>query len=217
MKTEIHIRALAPTHGFIAALALVAFLIAGTAYADVLTRQLEEGNSGADVTLLQTFLAKDPTIYPQGLVTGYFGSLTKSAVSNFQSKNGIATVGRVGPITLAALNLKMAGVSGADVDAPKITNINVIPGTNAASIHWNTNEPAAGIVYYSTTWPSMTDTVRDATVGGTESTTSTSLQALQDVNIAGLQTNTTYYYVIYARDASGNVQITWPTTFRTAN
>jgi len=70
------------------------FGLAFTANAATLTRQLELGMRGDDVSSLQTFLAQDVTIYPQGLVTGYFGSLTKSAVSNFQARNGISTVGR---------------------------------------------------------------------------------------------------------------------------
>ncbi len=183
----------------------------------MLTRQLEEGNSGADVSSLQTFLAQDPTIYPQGLVTGYFGSLTKSAVSNFQSRNGIATVGRVGPVTLIAINAKMNGSSGSDVYAPKIMGVTQVPGTNTASIQWSTSEAAAGMVYYSTTWPSMTDTLTDVTIGGSVASTDTLLRMSQSVSLSGLQPNTMYYYVIYTRDGSGNVQITWPSTFRTTN
>ncbi|MCL9971914.1 MAG: peptidoglycan-binding protein, partial [Candidatus Pacebacteria bacterium] len=52
-------------------------------FAATLERQLEVGMTGTDVSALQTYLAADPTLYPQGLVTGYYGFLTKSAVSNF--------------------------------------------------------------------------------------------------------------------------------------
>ena len=41
------------------------------ASADALYRQLSIGMSGSDVSSLQTFLATDSTIYPQGLVTGH--------------------------------------------------------------------------------------------------------------------------------------------------
>ena len=199
------------------ALMLSCLLIVTTVHADTLTRQLEEGNSGTDVTSLQTYLAKDPTIYPQGLITGYFGSLTKSAVSNFQARNGIETVGRVGPVTMAALNAKMNIGGGVDVYAPRISGIAPTPSMNSAVVRWNTNEAAAGIVYYSTTWPSMSDSLTEATIGGTVATTDTALRLAHAVNITGLQANTAYYYVIYTRDASGNVQMTWPTTFRTTN
>jgi peptidoglycan hydrolase-like protein with peptidoglycan-binding domain len=65
--------------------------------------------SGASVRNLQTFLAENPAIYPQGEVTGYFGTLTLKAVQRFQSKYGIAKPGErvygyVGPATRAKLN-----------------------------------------------------------------------------------------------------------------
>lgn len=75
--------------------------------ADTLYRELEVGMSGSDVSSLQTFLAKDKTLYPEGKVTGYFGSLTKRAVLNFQRRNGIQAIGRVGPLTLSAIKDKI--------------------------------------------------------------------------------------------------------------
>ena len=47
-------------------------------------RSLGRGMSGADVTLLQQILAGDKKIYPEGLVTGYYGALTEKAVKQFQ-------------------------------------------------------------------------------------------------------------------------------------
>ncbi|MDE2001839.1 MAG: peptidoglycan-binding protein [Patescibacteria group bacterium] len=79
-------------------------------------REMEIGMSGPDVTALQQYLAKDPALYPQGLVTGYFGSLTRKAVRAFQKKYGISQVGRVGPQTLAQLN-KLSGTESTAVPA----------------------------------------------------------------------------------------------------
>jgi peptidoglycan hydrolase-like protein with peptidoglycan-binding domain len=42
-----------------------------------------------DIKNLQTFLAKDPTIYPEGIVNGNFGALTEKAIQRFQIKYGI--------------------------------------------------------------------------------------------------------------------------------
>ena len=39
------------------------------------TRDLDLGSRGADVSRLQTLLATDTNVYPQALVTGYFGGL----------------------------------------------------------------------------------------------------------------------------------------------
>lgn len=66
--------------------------------------ELGLGDRGDAVTDLQLFLAQDPAIYPEALVTGYYGPLTTAAVKQFQKKYGISQVGRVGPQTLAVMN-----------------------------------------------------------------------------------------------------------------
>lgn len=73
-----------------------------------ITHELKLGDSSDDVTKLQVFLAADASLYPEGRVTGYYGSLTVAAVKRFQAKYGISQVGRVGPQTLAKLNELMA-------------------------------------------------------------------------------------------------------------
>lgn len=69
----------------------------------ILTFTLRRGSTdiatAGEVSKLQQFLAQDKTIYPEGLVTGYFGPLTELAVKRFQSQNGIASIGLVGPQT----------------------------------------------------------------------------------------------------------------------
>lgn len=80
-----------------------------------LIKQLRIGMSGEDVELLQEVLATDPEIYPEGLVTGYFGSLTRNAVKRFQKIAGLEQVGQVGPKTLSKVNellVEGAGKSG---------------------------------------------------------------------------------------------------------
>ncbi len=208
------------TSAYVALAVLLTFATVGVARADMLTRQLEQGMSGADVSTLQTFLATDVTIYPQGLVTGFFGPLTFSAVSNFQSKNGIARVGRVGPITLAAINARLGGsMSLGDRSAPLIKGVTVTTSQNTATISWSTNEAAIARLYYdvtplgmaesqnSSTAISVTGTIVEPVVPG--------LQTNPSVNLVNLQPNTTYYYAVRAIDASGNVGFTWPTTFKT--
>jgi len=68
-----------------------------------LVRTLREGLSGDDVTLLQALLASDLTIYPEGVISGYYGKLTAAAVKRFQKKHGFKQVGMVGPKTLKRL------------------------------------------------------------------------------------------------------------------
>lgn len=44
------------------------------------------GVTGDDVKIIQSALKSDPSLYPSGVVSGYYGNLTKEAVINFQSK-----------------------------------------------------------------------------------------------------------------------------------
>lgn len=77
----------------------------GPIYASLtFTRNVSQGARGTDVQLLQEVLATDPAIYPQGLITGFYGPLTAQAVMRFQAAANIAQVGVVGPITRAKLN-----------------------------------------------------------------------------------------------------------------
>ncbi len=69
-----------------------------------LIASLREGSQGDEVKILQALLAADSEIYPEGLITGFFGRLTAAAVKKFQAKNKLDQVGRVGPKTLEKLN-----------------------------------------------------------------------------------------------------------------
>jgi peptidoglycan hydrolase-like protein with peptidoglycan-binding domain len=64
-------------------------------------RMLQKGNRGWDVAALQFRLLKHG--YPPGGVDGVFGPGTQSAVTSFQSANGLAADGVAGPQTVAAL------------------------------------------------------------------------------------------------------------------
>ncbi len=195
------------------ALAMAFTFVPATSFAADLYRQLELGMSGPDVSSLQAFLAKDVTIYPQGLVTGYFGLFTKAAVSNFQARNGISVVGRVGPITMAAINLQMNG----DLSAPMISTLNVSTTNNSATFNWYTTETASAAVYYSILPINMleADASHGVTIFGTKVVANSDLNASHSVYITGLQSDTVYNYVLYVRDGSGNETITLSRTFRT--
>lgn len=67
------------------------------------TRSLSLGMQGNDVKSLQEFLARDQKIYPEGLITGYFGSKTQEAVKRWQKKYGVDAIGIVGPKTIAKI------------------------------------------------------------------------------------------------------------------
>ncbi|GEM_PF-2189354 len=76
------------------------FRVVGVGFSET----LQKGSKGDAVTRLQEFLKTKTDSYPDGLVTGYFGELTESAVRRFQTTYGIDPVGIVGPKTRAKLN-----------------------------------------------------------------------------------------------------------------
>lgn len=197
--------------GCLVVLATITMISPSIVRADTLIRQMEFGSTGTDVSQLQSFLAQDATIYPQGLVTGYFGTLTKTAVANFQTRNGIAPVGRVGPITLIALNNQMS----TDINSPIISNVSINTNSNNATVYWSTNENARGIVYYDSTPLVTYERTNSVDVSGNTARTDTNLNVSNSVLIQGLQSNTVYYYLIYSTDQFGNVSVTWPATFKT--
>lgn len=68
------------------------------------TETLRRGSRGEAVSRLQQFLKDRTNSYPEGIVSGYFGVLTETAVKRFQQQYGIETVGIVGPKTREKLN-----------------------------------------------------------------------------------------------------------------
>jgi peptidoglycan hydrolase-like protein with peptidoglycan-binding domain len=192
---------------------------------NLLTSQLDYGQTSSNVTNLQTFLASSPSIYPQGKVTGYFGPLTKSAVMNFQNAYGIDQVGRVGPQTLAKINsLIMSGVAlvGGTTNstiAPTIYSVSTSTNNTSANVNWATNENTVAKVYYSPYQFQLAEAVnsysKPTIIGGTATAQTTSFQTSHYVTLQNLSPHTMYYYIIEATDADGNLSYTWPTVFTT--
>ncbi|MDO8576589.1 MAG: peptidoglycan-binding protein [bacterium] len=90
--------------------------VAATGACPNLTRSLSRGISGNDVLRLQTFLARDSSIYPEAVLSGYFGPLTERAVQRWQVRYGVISSGSgygiAGPRTAAAIALQCAGGYG---------------------------------------------------------------------------------------------------------
>ncbi len=63
--------------------------------ADILKSDYAEGAQSDDIKKVQELLATDPTLYPGGRVTGYFGPMTREAIERFQERNGLEVTGRL--------------------------------------------------------------------------------------------------------------------------
>lgn len=214
--------------GIAIALLLGTLFTIKNAYAAI-TTQLELGSRGADVTELQTYLAADASIYPSGLITGYFGPLTQAAVQRFQAAQGIVNsgtpattgYGRVGPMTMARINALMGSGSTQIYwdTVPVLSPVNVQSSRTSATVTWSSNEATQGQVYYDTV-PLRAD---EATgphqvpyVSGTLAIDVVGMQTAHSVTIQNLAPNTQYYYLVRTIDSAGNITMTWPTTFRTS-
>lgn len=217
-------------HAVIVVAAAILFALGGVFTANAQTYSFDQtltiGSTGTAVRNLQAFLATDATIYPEGLITGYYGSLTAAAVKRFQCRQGIVCsgsvsttgYGKVGPMTLAKLQVVggLTGIGGADpvvvtgdVFAPIQSSAFVSTSTPfGASLSWNTTESARHRVIYSTTFP-FNYSVAPSSVDA-------NFDANANIAITGLAPNTTYFYVRESVDANGNVMWSAPLTFRTA-
>ncbi|MBY0294075.1 peptidoglycan-binding protein [Patescibacteria group bacterium] len=201
-----------------AALGLSALMLATPALAATISTQMDIGAKGGDVTTLQQTFATDASIYPQGLVTGYFGSLSAAATSRFQAKYGLPQVGRVGPMTIAKFN-EVYGAGVSTNSAPLFSNVSLAANNSGMTVMWSTTQPSTGTVYYSTSPIIVSEPTAPGQplgVTGTNLQTSTAASNTSNsVTLTNLTGNTTYYYMIQAVNASGQVSVTWPATFTT--
>ncbi len=196
----------------------------------MITSSLDFGSTGTQVTELQTYLATNSSIYPSGLVTGYFGPLTQAGVQRFQATQGIVSsgtpsstgYGRVGPITMQRINALMGSVGSGDQtfwDVPPIlSNSGVQYTSTTATFTWVTNEATQGQVYWSSSPLQMNEATgprQQPYVSGTLALDAGGFQTNHTVIVSNLQPNTTYYYVIRGVDNVGNMSMIWPSTFRT--
>lgn len=83
-------------------LTMMIMVIPAAAAEDRPVGQFEFGSRGSDVKLIQQRLV-DLGYMQQKHTTGYFGSITEAAVTEYQEDNGIDAIGIVGPKTLMSL------------------------------------------------------------------------------------------------------------------
>jgi len=102
-------------------------------YLATLQTTLAQGSAGEQVATLQALLAADPELYPEGIVSGFYGRLTADAVKRFQKKNGIEQVGFVGPKTLKKLQEHLKKNPLAFAEAVAATTASTSTATSSAS------------------------------------------------------------------------------------
>lgn len=82
---------------------------------ETLRTDLHEGMSDEDIRRVQEILATDSSIYPEGLVTGYFGPLTRGALRRFQQRFELEVNGEINEETRQYLEELLQERFGDDV------------------------------------------------------------------------------------------------------
>jgi peptidoglycan hydrolase-like protein with peptidoglycan-binding domain len=195
--------------------ALVFFVLPTQAHAATITSQISLGSSNANVTALQTFLATNPLVYPAGLVTGFYGPMTQTAVAQFQIAYGLPPVGNVGPATLARIQSIMASNAPLDVSAPQMSNVQITKSSGQATLSWTTNEQTRGVVFYDTNPVvsyEVSTALTDPVTTGTPVSDS-NISTAHSITLSTLQSGRNYYYIVHSTDLTGNVTITLTGSF----
>lgn len=202
-------------------LAFLVLSLHASAYSPI-SSQLDMGDKNDDVTSLQQFLSSMPSIYPSGLVTGYYGTLTKDAINRFQAFYGLPQVGRVGPLTRDKINSLITGGTTVGMSMnPIISPVSQYITPTTATFSWNTDRNTTAKVFYYTNPITMNEgdinSVGFGSTNGYIATNNGSYGTSQQVILNNLTPNTVYYYVPVATDTSGNVSVVGPNfTFRTS-
>ncbi|MGE5541352.1 MAG: fibronectin type III domain-containing protein [Bacillota bacterium] len=101
-------------------------------------------------------------------------------------------------------NLLVFSFTPADVTAPVISNVSVMPSATSTTISWTTDEATQGQVSYGLT-----------SGYGSSTTLESSATTTHSVTITGLTASTLYHFQISATDASDNTATTTDDTFTT--
>ena len=120
----------------------------------VLQRTLSLGSGGSDVTALQGFLVAGGFLH--ATATGYFGTLTQAAVSQWQEQNGVVSggdatstgLGVVGPKTRAAMANACGTGQSATQSSAKAQCLSVSPPQTDCPTNWQPVLDAAGCAMY---------------------------------------------------------------------
>lgn len=190
---------------------------ADAAYTEVTSANtLKVGSRGDSVIALQTFLASNADIYPAGIVSGYYGSLTTAAVKQFQLHYELDADGIAGPITKAKMNALIRANMGLDVYAPVLSNMVVTNTGTTTHISFASNEPVKASVWYDTGGLLLRNhsLVFGAPNAGGAMNVDATFGMNKNFSLPNLAPNTNYNYVVMAVDASGNITFTWPKVFR---
>ncbi len=132
----------------------------------LLTAEDTDAKTGGDVSRLQTYLATNPVLYPEGLVTGFYGPATAQAIRRYQTQNNIPVTGNVGPQTLEMIRCDKTVPTGVFTATPD-------NGSAPLTVKFTTNVPVTSGSYRiefgdgQRQWLTATSVTHTYTAGGT--------------------------------------------------
>ncbi|MBI2120324.1 MAG: hypothetical protein HYT94_01730 [Parcubacteria group bacterium] len=144
---------------------------------------LEKGTRSDEVKTLQTLLAKDREVYPEGFATGYYGTLTSAAVGRFQTKHPKPK------LIVESLTV------------PRISDIAATTTKTSMTITWKTDVPTAAKIWWGS--PGPLDAERMTPI----STTAFSENHRADFS-GSMYASTTYAFIIAVSNKDGTTATT---------
>jgi len=132
----------------ILALLLLSLILPFLALAYSVQARVAIGSRSDEVKAIQEILKSDPDVYPEGYVTGYFGSLTEKAIKKLQKKCGLPETGEVDDATekcIYPINYKVKIVSP---NGGEVLDRNTIQ-----TIKWEVIEPEVSAQEIKPFWP----------------------------------------------------------------
>jgi len=104
------------------------------------TRNLTIGSRGSDVTCLQNYLTTTGYFTYAGGATGFFGPVTRSAVSAWQAANGITpAVGYFGPISRQTIGVQMSAGTATETSVDESPAFSPTQATPTGSLNTSTS------------------------------------------------------------------------------
>ena len=147
---------------------------------------LHRGSTGDEVRKLQEFLKQFPDIYPEGLVTGYFGPLTEAAVGRFQEKK-LVSIPTTLPMTFTSTTPPILSTTTSIVPTSTLVATTTQPAsTSTESVVTPAPAPAPAPTPASPPPPATEAPPSTTAAPTTSSSTTTATPSIGTVNAAGV-------------------------------
>lgn len=144
---------------------------------------LNKGTRSDAVAVLQTLLAKDAQIYPEGYVTGYYGTLTSVAVLRFKNKHD------------------KPKLSVESITVPHIFGITATTTKISMTVVWKTDMPTSGKIWWGSPGPLDPERMTPISAAGFSKNHRADFSGI-------IYASTTYAFIIAASDHDGNTSTT---------